>query len=64
MMAIRTYIFPGFVVLRPPLAVEKLGSRQDTRVNDGFRYRCRPRCGETTKEAFAAGLPRRQSEAP
>ena len=47
----------GNLILHSTMAVEKLGSRQNSSVNDGFGLRYHIRSRKTTKEETATGLP-------
>ena len=54
----------GNTVLHAAVVMEKLGSRQNPRFNDGLRYWCCARRGKKTKKETFTRLPRRQPEAP
>lgn len=49
--------FSGNLILHSAMAVEKLGSRKNSSVNDGFGLRYHIRSRKTTKEETATGLP-------
>ena len=54
---INYFYFTGNLILHSTMAVEKLGSRKNSSVNDGFGLRYHIRSRKTTKEETATGLP-------